>query len=445
MGSRVTLRGAALNGSSIVGWSNPFGLSRSEHRVWSLGLGVEALPSRPGALRFDLDVLDGSLLPLADFNQGVVNDAEENDGWSARIASSLLGGRLAVRAGYARSDYRNPEDPLLFQGTDVVAVEAEERSARHLDIDIALLQSVPLGADQFTDLQLSLRHERIDPQYRTVGAFVQADREQNGADLIGSFGPVSVQVGHSRSEDNLNDIPSILKTKTRTTQVNFGVPLTMIFDERPRPWLPAAQLGFQRTAQRAEGEPIDGDFNSPSHLPDQVSLDQFANLEWQGSRWQFGLNWNLSDQDNRQLGRDLDDFENEAFGARLSLAPHGRFDVSLEWTESEARSLADNREELNSRWGIDTLWRMTDAMSLSARYALDESEDDPRTSTNESTNLDLEWSLRFAWRETRRHGGSGQFFLRYSAQDFESEDQVFLFRIARDSQTIRAGFNLSFR
>ena len=445
LGNWGTLRGAALNGSSIVGWSNPVGLSRSEHRVWSVGLGVEALPSRPGALRLDLDVLDASVLPLADFNQGVVNDAEENDGWSARLASSLLSGRVEVSAGYTRSEYRNPEDPLLFQGADVVAVDAEERSARHLDVDIALLRNIAFGEDQFTDLQLSLRHERIDPQYRTVGTFVQADREQNGADLIGSFGPVSMQVGHSRSEDNLDEIPSILKTKTRSTQFNFGLPLAMIFDERPRPWLPSAQLGFQRTAQRAQGQPIDGDFDSASHLPDQVSLDQFATLDWQGSRWQFGLSWNLSDQDNRQLGRDQDDFENESLGARVSLAPHDRLDVSVEWSESEARSLADGREELNQRWGLDTLWRITEAMSFSARYAMDESEDAPRTSTNESTNLDLEWSLRFAWREARTHGGSAQLFLRYSDQDFESEDQVFMFRFARDSQTIRAGFNLSFR
>lgn len=441
----ASLRGAALNGSSIVGWSNPFGLSRSAHRVWSVGMGLEAVPTRPGTLRVDLDVLDGSLLPLADFNQGLVNDAEENDGWSARLASSLLGGRLEMRAGYARSDYRNPEDPLLFQGADIVPVETEERSARFLDVDIALLQGTPLGEDQFSDLLLSLRHERIDPQYRTVGAFLQADREQNGADLVGSFGPVSLQVGHMRSEDNLDEIPSILKTKTRATQFNFGLPLAMIFDSKSRPWLPSAQLGFQRTAQRAQGQPVDGDFNSPSHLPDQVSLDQFASLDWQGSRWQFGLNWSQSDQDNRQLGRDQDDFENEAHGARLSLAPLDRLDVAFEWSESEALSLADGRRETNQRWGFDSLLRATDAMSFSVRYALDETADEPRTSTNESTNLDLEWSYRFAWREAKPHGGSAQLFLRYSDQDFESEDQVFLFRVARDSQAFRAGFNLSFR
>ena len=40
---------AALNGTSVVGWSNPLGMEDASHRMIGASLKVEAVPNRPGA------------------------------------------------------------------------------------------------------------------------------------------------------------------------------------------------------------------------------------------------------------------------------------------------------------------------------------------------------------------------------------------------------------
>jgi hypothetical protein len=59
---------AALNGTSIVGWDNFFGLNERQHQILSGTLGYEFLPKRPGGLRLEAAVMRGSLLPLSHFN-----------------------------------------------------------------------------------------------------------------------------------------------------------------------------------------------------------------------------------------------------------------------------------------------------------------------------------------------------------------------------------------
>ena len=50
---RVDVSVAALNGTRVVGWSNPLGVNDLDHRVFSGTFGVEAVASRPGALRVE--------------------------------------------------------------------------------------------------------------------------------------------------------------------------------------------------------------------------------------------------------------------------------------------------------------------------------------------------------------------------------------------------------
>src|SRR5688500_5463841 len=59
----TTIRLGALNGTSQLGWSNITGLERATDRVFGAALGREVVASRPGALRLDLTLLDGSKLP----------------------------------------------------------------------------------------------------------------------------------------------------------------------------------------------------------------------------------------------------------------------------------------------------------------------------------------------------------------------------------------------
>ena len=65
------------------------------------------------------------------------------------------------------------------------------------------------------NVSLILRHSRVDPQYRTIGAIFQADREEDAAEANAFLGPVGAHAIYTLAEDNLDRIPSILTTKTR--------------------------------------------------------------------------------------------------------------------------------------------------------------------------------------------------------------------------------------
>jgi hypothetical protein len=163
MGPAAHLGLAALNGSSQVGWSNPVGLSRPDHRIWSATLGVEMEPARPGGVHLDATVMDGSVLPIAGFNQGVVNDAEESRGVGVQLAASDARQRVRLAGGLSRSRFVNPADDLLGQGTALVPVRPSSRTARYLESTVQLLQSRPLGKHLVASLSGGFRHRHENP------------------------------------------------------------------------------------------------------------------------------------------------------------------------------------------------------------------------------------------------------------------------------------------
>src|SRR5437868_6986600 len=109
----VSLSLGALGGTPIVGWDDPIGLARPEHRMSSASLAFEARPQRPGALHLDFTLMRGSLLPKTGFTQNAVTDAEKSTGGGVQVAASTPSQRLHFAGGFAMSRFVNPSDPLL--------------------------------------------------------------------------------------------------------------------------------------------------------------------------------------------------------------------------------------------------------------------------------------------------------------------------------------------
>ena len=446
LGRALDFSAVAANGTAIVGWNNFLGLDEAEHRVVSGHLGLELLPSRPGGLRLEGSYLDGSLRPRSGFNQGDVNDAETSRGWSLRLAAATPNRRLRLDAGYTESEFSNPFDPLLAQAGDLVAVRPETRGARYIDLDIGLVESRALRNGLDLGLRLALRHSLVEPQFRSVATYARADFEENSASLAGNLGPVAVQLSHARAADNLDEIPSILETKTRRSSLNLALPFSQLVrrQEGGAVWLPVLTYGYDHTHQFGAGLPLDSGF-APSHVPDQVSASQSLGLDWQGGGWRFGYRLSHSDQDNRQPDRENDDFTSLNHGLSLGLVPHPRLDLALEYARERAAALAQDRVDSTDRWALDLVWRATDGLTLSGNYSLTDAADRPRTSTSESTLLDLQGTWRFTRERSPRHGVGGQLYLRYSAQEFSSQDAVFAVGLARDNWTVNTGLSLNVR
>ncbi len=439
-GERVALSLAATNGTNVVGWDNLLGLDEPDHRVLSGALGIEAL-ERPGALRLDFTWLGASVLPRSGFNQGDLTDAEESNGLGLTLRAASAGNRLRLEAGLARSSYDNPADPTLAQGDALVPVMEETKTARFLETSIGLLNNVALSRTRTATLELAIRHERIDPLYKSIGAYVSPDNQQNVAELRGTIAGMNIQAHHARSEDNLDEIASILKTRTRRSAGNVWVPLADVLGVGGRgvTWIPQARYSYDRTHQFGDGLPTDGGF-SASHVPDQVSVNQSANLDWRWSKVTFGYRINHSEQDNRQEGRQNADLQNLANAFSLGVRPHQRVSLDaqldLERRESEERDEVDNTR----RWSVRTSLNVLSASQLTASWSVTHNEDAARTRERDDTSVDLQWSSAVPYLGRFK----GQYFLRFGRSSSGSLDRQQNLDAERSNWTLDSGLNFTF-
>src|SRR5499426_3623405 len=349
LGKRSDLSVAALNGSSIVGWNNFFGLDRRKHQILSATLGFEFIGQRPGGLRLEAAALSGSLQPIAGFNQGVIDDAEQSKGGSLRLLATDKAQRLKLEGGFTRSLFSNPSDPLLNQNQLVIPVKETTRSAYYLDTSYALLQNLKLSEKKTANLRLNYRLKNVDPLFRSVAATTLADRFQHELEITGAVGEITATVSHQQFHDNLADVPSLLKTLSRRYVVVVSVPLASLAPDGTDGmggtngagrslWLPRLGYNMNRIHQFGRAFPLNAGFNDPSQVPDQISENHDFSSEWQFQTWRLTYHYNRSFQDNRQPGRVLADLLNQIHGGALGLTPHTAFDLNFDLNVESAKS-----------------------------------------------------------------------------------------------------------
>jgi len=407
---------AMMNGSSIVGWDNPVGFANNDHRIYGASLKVDALRERPGAVLFDVSLLNAAQLPQAGVNDGEVNDKEKNRGVAFHFGGKSPGDRLTLDAGYTVSRFENPLDPTLSEGFTVVAVKPETKAARFADLSLAILRGASLTKTIKANLNATLRHERIDPLFRTLGAAVQANVLQNVLELSGGLGPLAVQATHARSEDNLDDLESALKTFTRVSSASVVLPTGALFSaSKPTPFLPQLSWSLSSTHQFAKDVPLNADFTE-THVPDQVSDNHSVDLQWAVGKWKAGYRYNLSTQDNRQIGREKSDLDNLAHNLGAGFSPLPWMDI----TATMAFEGADNKElsQKNNtrRAGANLDVRATKDLNLTSAFSKTWSHDDPRTSESDNDELSVELSQAFRVLRGAAALPSARVFLRYMRQ-----------------------------
>jgi hypothetical protein len=449
-GAEVTLRPApavnvaiaAANGSSIVGFSNFFGLDQRAHQVVSATVGIDLVPARPEGVRVTAGVLDASVLPLSGFNQGNINDREQSRGLSFNGRASDPGQRLQVEAGTAWSRFVNPEDALLAQGLALVPVQQTTRAARYADVRVALVQDVALSATQRAGLSVAVRHELVEPLYRSIGAAgVRSDLLQNGLDLDGRLGPLVSRLGYGWSRDNLPRLASILTTQTRQANwTNSLSPGALI--RRESAWIPTFDYSLNRTHQFGEGLPANADFDSFSQVPDQVSLNQSAGVQWQGATWRAGYTYNRSLQDNRQVGREPADFLNLTHSGAFALAVSTRLDLNLNvaWDGADNRELAER--EQTRRVGLGASWRPAARATLTGMTAATFTRDARRTRNGRNADLSLEYAQGIALARRMPDRLQAQLFARFSRQTFDAFNGLFGIDDRQRTWTLNSGVTL---
>lgn len=327
----TTVSVGAQAGSAQVGWSDPIGLERPTDRVFGASIGQELLAAHPGALRVDLNLLNGSKLPQSAFTQSAIVDAERSEGGSMQLSAALPNQRLRLVGGLTRSRFDNPARDAQLLGSVVTRRPVPvTRNARFVEASAVVLQnaSVPLAGP--ANLTIGFRDEHVDPLFRSVAAQTVADREQDAADATISLGAITAQISQGWTRDNLDRVPSILTTLGTISTATIALPIAQVIGVHSHATLlPVFTVALNRTHQFVDGVPVNGAFR-PTDLPDQVSSIGDIAAQWQIGQMRLSLRANQANQDNRQDTRQNADFDSGVRAISIG-APFGtKGDVSID-------------------------------------------------------------------------------------------------------------------
>ncbi|MCM2256908.1 MAG: hypothetical protein NDJ94_14720 [Vicinamibacteria bacterium] len=421
VGARVDLTLAALAGSQVVGWDNFLGVTEADHRVLVGTLGLEVL-ARAGGLRVEGNAIDGRVATQPGFNQAVVNDVAESRGAGLRVQASTASQKLRFEGGYAWSTYVNPQDPLLAGGQRLVPVAEESRQARYALATVAPLQNRLVTPARAANLSFTWQHDRADPLYASVGAVAaRGDLVQDVFGAQASLGEVTLQLSHTRAHDNLDALPSILRTLTRRELGTLSLPLSALRRAAtPAWWLPVLTYNLDRTHQFGAALPTNADF-AVSHVPDQATLNQVGAATWNGQRLTVSYRYSRVRQDNRQPGRQNADFLHSAHGGSLMLLTQPTLMLGLDLSFERAESQESGRVDRLQRAGLNFDWRARPSLGLTAIVSLADGEDEAGTAESRNLELDANAYWLFSPRGEQRRP-QARVFLRVATQRARQTD-----------------------
>ena len=436
----------ALNGVPQVGWSDPIGLERSTNRLFGATIGQEMVRQHPGALRLDLTVLDGSKLPQAAFTQGAVVDAEKSAGGTVQVSAALPNQRFRMSSGYSRSRFENPphDNELLLSG--VPRPVPVTRNALFAEANASLLQNAqyPLGAHAPTSFTVGVRHERVDPLYRSIAAAAAADRQETATDATLSLGAVSMQFARLWNRDNLGEVVSVLTTNGHGATANLAVPIGSIGDARHHAmWFPTITVAMNRTHQFATKLPTNGAFRDQD-LANQLSVNTDVAALWQAGRIRLTLRGNRSSQDNRQPTRELADFAASVNAMTVGTNIGARGDVAVDLGDEAQQSKERNETTRVRRATLNGTYRPFANTNLLGAFSLLRTKPPTGVATvNTDQRLELSQNLNL-W--SGASGSRGQLFVRYARTTSLLPDFASLFvptpRLNRQQWTLASGLNL---
>jgi hypothetical protein len=471
--SRVDVGLVAMNATNIVGWSNFFGVAKRRHSLFGGVIGLELL-KRPGGLRVEGGVIDAWFTSnRQNFNQTNVNDAERSRGLSARLLAKDKTERARLDAGFTRSQFVNPEDPLLNQnagGASVAPSRQVTRSARYVDASLDLLKDFsfavirPDASAQATqdaqnaqaavepkkfNLTLNVRHERVDPLFKSIGASAQPDLQQNQVEFVGSFGELSFTAAHARLNDNLAGIQTILRTNTRRAAFAVNTPLLGLFSLRPaalpNPFLPRVGYTFERVRASADFIPIGGGFDQPGAIPDQANVNQTFTSEWQFKQFRVAYTLNHSLQDNRAVGRERADLQNFTHGVTVGWNPLTTLEINFDVNFEDANNREQAATNRTLRFGFNANWQVSVRQSASVTFATVGAGDLARTNDSRNVELDLQWNYRLTREsENRFRKAQVNYFIRYSNRFARTNNFLENVNALTKLQTFNTGLNFIF-
>lgn len=475
---RIDVSFATLGSTSIVGFGDITGLQDFGNTLTAATLGIDLAKNNAEGIRFELTYMDGARKAEDNFNIGEVVDTEKSNGFGVRLRGSDNSGRLRFDAAWARSRFTNPnnDSQLLFdnvQSTDgsfgennfgidntlnpdsdpllsnvaaelnqirPIAVESTTKTAYSLEASYDLFQNLSLGKDKTFSLSINGRHERIADQFLSLGAAVSAGQQQTLIGLNGELAGANFQFEQSWQEDNLDNVATIPKTKTRSTSFSLGLPIKSMFNTE-KVWVPNLNYSYQRVHQFGANVPIPelSGFD-PTEIPDQISTDHQLSAEWSSQNWSLSYTFSHSSQDNRQPSREFADFITTDHQLAFSLQPTSTLQLNVGYGLNRANSVEEGITRVTHGPTLGLTWQFLPNASLALNYNLTINRD----SLNQSFARSDAFEAALNWQFQLGQSGTGNAFLRFSRQTNLNRDNQFGFSSNAKTTTVTAGVSFSF-
>lgn len=444
LGQRADVALAALNGTRIVGFENFFGLSDAEHRIHGATFGIEARPAQPGWLRMETSVADASLRALANFDRGEVPDAERSRGRGLRLTSRAFDGRLRLDLAWARATYRPAEDPQLGAAATLTPLAITTRWARSADVAFDLLRALPVRENWPLTLTPQVRYEEAQPLYKMLGASLVSDLRALRAGFSLQLGAVQASWFRGARRDNLDDIASLLTTRTESSDFALTLPLPQLFGAGGASVWPQIAAQTQIAHQYAANAP---DFAlsglAPTHRPDQYNRTLALNLSWALGRHSAAYGINHARQDNRQPGRETADFLNVGQQASLALMLGESLHLNLGANRSRQYSAETATVTVNDGLTFGAQWRFLDHWTLAPNAGLTRGRDSRGAAAQRGHTTQTQLGRSFRLPSPAGQPTNGQWFVRHALVATRSRDAALGIETAGRQWSIQLGASLT--
>lgn len=311
---RVDVSAVAMSANRVVGHDNLSGLSTHANTIGAATLGLQVLQNDYGNVRLEGMWMSGSRESVDDFNVGQITDAEKSLGYGARFLGDFWNGRIRSDVTWSKSRFDNPVDSEQTLGFIEFEGETTWDDAVYAEGSVDVLRDLQLSENRFATFTLFGSYERIDPLYKSLGAFTFSDTETILGGFVADLGGIILTAQRTSFEDNLDDIDQILKTRSHDTLLTVELPLPFLMarDDQPLWWLPLASYSFDRFHEWGSNTPGAGSGFDETSIPNQITIRHDAILTWTRGLATATYSFSWSHQDNRQPGRSEVDFRDQS-------------------------------------------------------------------------------------------------------------------------------------
>ena len=436
---------ARISSTGIVGLDNIFGLGRGDNILNGGNLGFQVAQNQGGGVRLETTWMSGVRAPINSVNVGGVVEAEQSEGVGIRVTGSDDTSRLKADAGFANSTFFNPaaNDPQLTGGGNVTQLQPVNKNAWYAEASYDLLRDIKLDSSRTLSAAMNVRTERIDPQFGTLGASLQADRLQTQYALNMNVAGASIQFQQNFSEDNLASLPNLLRTNNQNTNFNLGIPLQTVLQTQ-NSLLPNLTYGLQQTHQLSSiSAAANGGFNNPSQIPDQLNTTHQFGLDWTFGDLTFNYKYANTFQDNRQVGRENADTRNisHQLSTNWQINPQLRFNLGYNFLSND--NIEQQITNFTSSPTLGLSWELNPGLLFAFNYNLSNNSDSRDRAANRAESLELLLTYNFKLNSFGRDL-PGTSFIRYNKQSASSRDTFNNINSDAANDAITAGFSLSF-